>query len=59
VVLPELPGKGLVRQRSIFADLIFCYFFIEEKSNGAPRPRAGQALRANALKRYLDEMIAS
>jgi len=25
-----LRGKGLVRQRSLFADLIFCYFLIKQ-----------------------------
>ena len=27
-------GKGPVRQRSLSADLIFCYFFIKEKVMG-------------------------
>jgi hypothetical protein len=31
VVLPGLRGKGPVRQRSLFADLIFCYFLIKQK----------------------------
>ncbi|WP_256538377.1 hypothetical protein [Mucilaginibacter aquariorum] len=30
VVLPGLQGKGPVRQRSLFADLIFCYFLIKQ-----------------------------
>jgi len=30
-VLPDLQGNGPVRQRSLFADLIFCYFFIKKK----------------------------
>jgi hypothetical protein len=31
VFLPDLQGKGLVRERSLFADFIFCFFFIKEK----------------------------
>jgi hypothetical protein len=31
VVLTGLQGKGPVRQKSIFADLIFCYFLIKQK----------------------------
>jgi competence protein ComEC len=30
-VLPNLQGKGLVPQRSLSADLIFCYFLIKQK----------------------------
>jgi hypothetical protein len=35
VVLPGLQGKGLVRQRSLFADLIFGYF-VSRQSNSPP-----------------------
>jgi hypothetical protein len=35
VVLPGLQGKGPVRQRSLFADLIFGYF-VSRQSNSPP-----------------------
>jgi hypothetical protein len=35
VVLPGLRGKGPVRQRSLFADLIFGYF-VSRQSNSPP-----------------------
>jgi hypothetical protein len=35
VVLPGLRGKGFVRQRSLFADLIFGYF-VSRQSNSHP-----------------------
>jgi len=35
VVLPGLQGKGIVRQRSLFADLIFGYF-ASRQSNSYP-----------------------
>ena len=40
VVLPGLQGKGLVRQRSLFADLIFGYF-VSRQSNSHPRQLSG------------------
>jgi len=33
VVLPDLQGKGLVRQRSISGDLIFWLLLYQDKSN--------------------------
>jgi hypothetical protein len=41
VVLPGLQGKGPVPQRSLFADLIFCFFFIKEKEDAVPRRMSG------------------
>jgi hypothetical protein len=35
VVLPGLQGKGQMRQRSLFADLIFGYF-VSRQSNSLP-----------------------
>jgi hypothetical protein len=32
-VLPDLQGNGLVRQRSISTDLIFCYLLYQDKSS--------------------------
>jgi len=37
----RLRGKGLVRQRSLFSDLIFCYFLIKAKSKSLPRRMSG------------------
>jgi hypothetical protein len=51
VVLSVLQGKGLVRPRSLFADLIFGYFS-SRKSNSHPAAiEPGQALRVTATKR--------
>jgi hypothetical protein len=36
VVLTALRGKGHVRQRSLFADLIFCFFLIKQKEEAFP-----------------------
>jgi hypothetical protein len=47
VVLPDLQGKGLVRQRSLFADLIFCFFFIKEKEEAVPRRMSGPMFSAH------------
>jgi hypothetical protein len=40
VVLSGLQGKGPVRQRSLFADLIFGYF-VSRQSNSPPRQLSG------------------
>jgi hypothetical protein len=37
-----LPGKGLYGKRSLFADLIFCYFFIKEKVMGLRAQERGK-----------------
>jgi len=48
VVFPDLQGKGPVRQRSIPADLIFCFFFIKKKEEGLRGPSgASQARKAS------------
>jgi hypothetical protein len=41
VVMPGLQGKGLVRQRSLFDDLIFCFFLIKQKE-GASAATSGE-----------------
>jgi hypothetical protein len=39
-VLADLQRKGLVRQRSLSAELIFCYFLIKQKVK-SPRGYSG------------------